>query len=76
MLRGHLQVVTNWSGEPVCIIEITSVSKCKYNEITAEFAALEGEGDKTLAGKKLIGISSQKSAKNSISVHQKIWCLS
>lgn len=45
---GHLQVVTNWSGEPVCIIEITSVSKCKYNEITAEFAALEGEGDKTL----------------------------
>ncbi len=46
---GHLQVVTNWSGNPICIIEITSVSNCKYNEITAEFAALEGEGDKTLA---------------------------
>ncbi|WP_240009503.1 ASCH domain-containing protein [Marinomonas algicola] len=46
---GHLQVVTDWDGNPVCIIEITSVSKCKYNEITAEFAALEGEGDKTLA---------------------------
>ncbi|ELO5516957.1 ASCH domain-containing protein [Vibrio alfacsensis] len=45
---GHLQVVTNWGGEPVCITEITSVSKCKYSEVTAEFAALEGEGDKTL----------------------------
>lgn len=45
---GHLQVVTNWDGAPVCIIEVTSVTKCKYNEVTAEFAALEGEGDKTL----------------------------
>ena len=46
---GHLLVVTNWDGDPICIIEITSVSMCKYNEVTAEFAALEGEGDKTLA---------------------------
>ncbi|NAW56240.1 MULTISPECIES: ASCH domain-containing protein [unclassified Vibrio] len=45
---GHLMVVTNWSGEPVCIVEVTSVTKCKYNEVTAEFAASEGEGDKTL----------------------------
>lgn len=46
---GHLQVVTTWDGTPVCITELTSVSKCKYNEVTAEFAALEGEGDKTLS---------------------------
>ncbi|EQB0500677.1 ASCH domain-containing protein [Vibrio alginolyticus] len=46
---GHLMVVTNWNGEPVCIVEITSVSKCKYNEVTAEFAASEGEGDKSLS---------------------------
>ncbi|MCH1920720.1 ASCH domain-containing protein [Shewanella sp. A3A] len=46
---GHLLVVTNWNGEPVCIVEITSVSKCKYSEVTAEFAASEGEGDKTLS---------------------------
>lgn len=45
---GHLQVVTNWQGDPVCIIEITSVSQCQYNEITAEFASAEGEGDKSL----------------------------
>ena len=46
---GHLMVVTNWGDEPICIVEITSVSKCKYNEVTAEFAASEGEGDKTLS---------------------------
>lgn len=45
---GHLQVVTDWDGKPVCIIEITSVSHCKYNQVTANFAALEGEGDKSL----------------------------
>ena len=46
---GHLQVVTNWQGDPVCIIEITSVSKRPYNQIDEEFAAAEGEGDKSLA---------------------------
>ena len=46
---GHLQIVTDWHGEPVCIIEITLVSKCKYGEITESFAKEEGEGDKTLA---------------------------
>jgi uncharacterized protein YhfF len=46
---GHLQVVTKWSGEPVCIIEITSVETCKYNEVSADFAASEGEGDKSLS---------------------------
>ena len=46
---GHLQVVTNWDGQPVCIIEITSVTKCKYRDVNEEFAAAEGEGDKTLA---------------------------
>ncbi|MDN3612454.1 ASCH domain-containing protein [Vibrio ostreicida] len=47
-VSGHLQVVTNWSGEPVCIIEITEVELCEYRFVTAEFAAEEGEGDKTL----------------------------
>ena len=45
---GHLQVVTDWAGKPVCIIEITSVEKCKYRDVSAEFAAEEGEGDKSL----------------------------
>jgi uncharacterized protein YhfF len=45
---GHLQVVTNWDGKPICIIELTSVNICKYSDVTAEFAAEEGEGDKSL----------------------------
>lgn len=46
---GHLQVVTNWDSEPICIIEITSVTECQFKDVTAEFAAAEGEGDKSLA---------------------------
>ncbi|MEZ8330199.1 RNA-binding protein [Aliivibrio fischeri] len=45
---GHLQVVVDWNGKPICIIEIDSVETCKYNEVTAEFAHAEGEGDRSL----------------------------
>lgn len=45
---GHLQVVVDWSGKPICIIEIDSVATCKYNEVTAAFAHAEGEGDRSL----------------------------
>jgi uncharacterized protein YhfF len=44
----HLQVVTDWHGNPTSIIEIISVSECKFLEVTAEFAKSEGEGDKSL----------------------------
>lgn len=47
-VAGHLQVVTQWDGQPVCIIEITAVSQCLYNEVSAEFAYAEGEGDRSL----------------------------
>ena len=46
---GDLQVVTDWYGAPVAIIETIDVGECKYSEVSAEFAALEGEGDKSLA---------------------------
>ena len=45
---GHLQVVVDWHGNPICIIEIDSVTQCPYNEVTAEFAKAEGEGDLSL----------------------------
>ena len=45
---GTLLVVTDWNGKPTSIIETTEVSECKYSEVTAEFAASEGEGDKSL----------------------------
>lgn len=46
---GDLNIVTNWQGEALCIIETTNVSIVPYDEITAEYAFLEGEGDKSLA---------------------------
>lgn len=45
---GHLQVVTNWDGEPVCVIEVTDVSTCCYHEVGESFAWAEGEGDRSL----------------------------
>ncbi|NQY54750.1 MAG: ASCH domain-containing protein [Campylobacteraceae bacterium] len=45
---GHLQVVLDWSGKPVCIIEIESVEECKYSNVSEDFAYLEGEGDRSL----------------------------
>ncbi|GIC75768.1 ASCH domain-containing protein [Moritella sp. F3] len=46
---GHLQVVIDWQRKPICIIQIDSVERCQYNEVTAEFAHAEGEGDCSLA---------------------------
>ena len=45
---GQLFVITNWDGEPQCIIETTAVQVKPFNEVTAEFAFEEGEGDKSL----------------------------
>lgn len=46
---GILSVVTNWAREPLCIIETTSVEIVPFENVTAEFAATEGEGDGSLA---------------------------
>lgn len=45
---GHLLVVVDWSAKPICIVEIDSVEMCQYNQVSAEFAFAEGEGDRTL----------------------------
>lgn len=45
---GHLMVVLDWQQTPVCIIEIDSVEKCAFNNVTSEFAYCEGEGDRSL----------------------------
>ncbi len=45
---GALSVVTNWAAEPLCVIEATSINVVPYNQVTADFAATEGEGDKSL----------------------------
>ena len=45
---GGLSIVTLWSGEPVCVIETTSVEVVPFGRVTEDFAATEGEGDGSL----------------------------
>ncbi|MEX6015314.1 ASCH domain-containing protein [Mammaliicoccus sciuri] len=44
---GQYDIVLNGRNEPVCIIQYTEISIIPMNKVTAEFAALEGEGDLT-----------------------------
>jgi uncharacterized protein YhfF len=46
---GDLSIVTNWVGQPLCIIETEAVEIVPFREVTAEFAAAEGEGDSSLS---------------------------
>ncbi len=45
---GDQYIVTDWNGNAKAIIETTKIEQVPYNEITAEFAKIEGEGDKSL----------------------------
>jgi uncharacterized protein YhfF len=45
---GDLSIVTDWAGKPMCIIETTATDVVAFEDVTAEFAATEGEGDKSL----------------------------
>jgi uncharacterized protein YhfF len=42
---GDLSIILNGKGSPVAIIERTSVEVVPFHAVTAEFAAIEGEGD-------------------------------
>ena len=46
---GDLSIVTSSAGTPLCVIETLMVDLVPFNEVTAEFAATEGEGDGSLA---------------------------
>lgn len=45
---GDLSIVTDFHGNEVCIIETTRVDIVPFSEVSAEFAAAEGEGDGSL----------------------------
>lgn len=45
----ELSVILNWQGEAKCIIQTVNIEIIPYEDITEEFAAMEGEGDKSLA---------------------------
>jgi len=45
---GCLSVMTDWHGTPLGIIETSKIEAVPFEEVAAEFAAIEGEGDKSL----------------------------
>lgn len=46
---GDYSLVTTWGGRPLCLIETLSIEIVRFRDVTAEFAATEGEGDGSLA---------------------------
>jgi uncharacterized protein YhfF len=46
---GDLSIVTNWAGVPLCVIETRAVLVLPFDQVDADFAAAEGEGDGSLA---------------------------
>ena len=46
---GNIQIVLDHRNEPSIITRVTQVSVIPYAEVTAEYAAIEGEGDGSLA---------------------------
>ena len=41
-------IITNWKGIAQCIIQITNINTIPFKDVTEEFAAKEGEENKTL----------------------------
>jgi len=47
-LPGYRQVIVDWQGEPRAVIEMTEIEVVPYDEVGADFARAEGEGDLSL----------------------------
>lgn len=45
---GLITIALDGRGEPLCIVETVEVTVRKYNEVDADFARSEGEGDLSL----------------------------
>lgn len=45
---GLITIVMDGKGEPLCIVETTEVAIRNYNQVDADFARAEGEGDLSL----------------------------
>lgn len=45
---GDIEIVLDHRGEPAIITRITAVSVMPFDKVTAEYAAIEGEGDGSL----------------------------
>jgi uncharacterized protein YhfF len=47
---GDVEVIIDWSGTPLAVVEVTDVRILPYGQVDDAFARDEGEGDGTLAG--------------------------
>lgn len=45
---NEYNVITDWCGKPKCIIKTKNVTILPFKDVDDEFAAIEGEGDKSL----------------------------
>jgi len=46
---GYWSIITNWAGDPLCVIQTVEVTIRPYDQVDARFAYDEGEGDRSLA---------------------------
>jgi len=45
---GQIEIIVDHQNEPALVTRITRVEVVPYNQVTAEYAAIEGEGDSSL----------------------------
>jgi uncharacterized protein YhfF len=45
---GDYSIITDWAGRARCIIQTVRIEIVPFGKVTPEFAATEGEGDKSL----------------------------
>ena len=46
---GDDSIILDGRGEPACVIKTLALRLVRYDQVTAEMATKEGEGDKSLA---------------------------
>ena len=46
---GLISIILSGDGSPICILETTEVTLCRFDEVDEDFARSEGEGDLSLA---------------------------
>lgn len=49
---GDVSIVTDYQGNPACIIETTDVQRMKFHEMTEDICQREGEDDTLASWKK------------------------
>lgn len=61
--EGNLSVITDWDGNPRCVIKTTRVRIIPYKDITFDIAKLEDEDDTLESWRKIMKSSSRKKAR-------------